>query len=53
MYRVETTPEFDEDLESLDRAIARRIVRKVEWLTASKICATIKTRKDSKKVKRR
>lgn len=32
MYRVETTPEFDEDLESLDRAIARRIIRKVEWL---------------------
>jgi len=32
MYRVETTPEFDEDLEGLDRAIARRITRKVEWL---------------------
>lgn len=32
MYRVETTPEFDEDLGSLDRAIAQRIIRKVEWL---------------------
>ena len=32
MYRVETTPEFDEDVGSLDRAIAQRIIRKVEWL---------------------
>lgn len=32
MYRVETTPEFDEDLGNLDRAVARRIIRKLEWL---------------------
>ncbi|MBU0496152.1 MAG: type II toxin-antitoxin system RelE/ParE family toxin [Chloroflexi bacterium] len=32
MYRVETTSEFDEDLGCLDRAIAQRIIRKIEWL---------------------
>ena len=32
MYRIETTSEFDEDLGRLDRAIAQRIIRKVEWL---------------------
>ena len=32
MYRVETTPEFDEDLGTLDRAVVRRIIRRVEWL---------------------
>jgi mRNA-degrading endonuclease RelE of RelBE toxin-antitoxin system len=32
MYRIEITPEFDEDLGNLDRAVARRIIRKVEWL---------------------
>lgn len=32
MYRVETTPEFDEDLGSLDHSVAQRVVRKVEWL---------------------
>jgi len=32
MYRIETTPEFDQDLGSLDRAVARRVIRKVEWL---------------------
>ncbi len=32
MYRIETTPEFDEDLHNLDRAVAQRIIRKMEWL---------------------
>ena len=32
MYRIETTPEFDEDLRSLDRTVARRVIDKVEWL---------------------
>lgn len=32
MYRIETTPEFDEDLSGLDRAVAQRVIRKVEWL---------------------
>jgi mRNA-degrading endonuclease RelE of RelBE toxin-antitoxin system len=32
MYRVETTPEVDEDLGTLDRAVVRRIIRRVEWL---------------------
>ncbi len=32
MYRIETTPEFDEDLRRLDRGVARRVVEKVEWL---------------------
>ncbi len=32
MYRVETTPEFEEDLGNLDLPVARRVVRKVEWL---------------------
>jgi len=34
VYRVETTPEFDEDLGSLDHSVAQRVVRKVEWLAA-------------------
>jgi len=32
VYRIETTPEFDEDLRRLDRGVARRVVEKVEWL---------------------
>lgn len=32
MYRIETTPEFDEALGSLDRVIVQRVIRKVEWL---------------------
>ena len=32
MYRVETTPEFDEDLGNLERQTAERVIRKVEWL---------------------
>ena len=32
MYRIATTPEFDEDLGGLDPAVARRVISKVEWL---------------------
>ena len=32
MYRIETTPEFEQDLSNLDRAVVQRIVRKLEWL---------------------
>ena len=32
MYRIETTPEFDEDLSSLDHVVVQRVIRKVEWL---------------------
>jgi len=32
VYRIETTPEFDEDLRNLEREIAQRVIRKVEWL---------------------
>jgi mRNA interferase RelE/StbE len=32
VYRIETTPEFDEDLSDLDRSVAQRVVRKIEWL---------------------
>ena len=31
MYRIVTTPEFDADLKKLDRDVARRIVKKLEW----------------------
>ena len=34
MYRVETTPEFDEDIRNLDQGVALRIIHKVEWLAA-------------------
>lgn len=32
MYRIETTPEFDEDLSDLDHSVVQRVVRKIEWL---------------------
>jgi len=32
VYRIETTPEFDDDLGSLDRGVAQRVIHKVEWL---------------------
>jgi mRNA-degrading endonuclease RelE of RelBE toxin-antitoxin system len=34
MYRVEVTPEFEQDLASLDPQTGRRILTKVEWLAA-------------------
>lgn len=35
MYRVEATRQFREDLERLDRAVAKRILDRVEWLAAN------------------
>ena len=32
MYALETTPQFDTDIESLDLAIALRILKKIKWL---------------------
>ena len=32
MYRVETTQDFDRDFKGLDREIAERILKKLEWL---------------------
>ncbi len=32
MYQIETTPTFDEDIKKLDSQVAKRIIRKVEWL---------------------
>jgi len=33
VYRVETTPQFDEDLEKLDRTVVSRVISKIEWLS--------------------
>jgi len=33
VYRIATTPEFDADFRKLDRDIARRIIKKLEWLS--------------------
>ena len=35
MYQVETTPQFDEDVLNLDPRVARRIIKKLEWLAAN------------------
>ena len=32
MYRIEFTPTFEKDFKALDKSIAKRIVRKLEWL---------------------
>ena len=32
MYRIETTPHFDDDLRRLDRSIAARILEALYWL---------------------
>ena len=32
MYRIETTPEFDDDLRNLERQVAERVISKLEWL---------------------
>ena len=32
MYRIETTPHFDNDLRRLDRSTAARIIETIEWL---------------------
>ena len=33
MYRLETTPDFERDLKTLERDIAQRISKKLEWLS--------------------
>ena len=32
MYRLDTTPDFDRDFKALDREIATRLLKKLEWL---------------------
>ena len=32
MYRVDTTPQFDDDLRRLPRPTAARIIERIEWL---------------------
>ena len=32
MYQIETTPDFDRDIKSLDPPVAARIIEKIEWL---------------------
>lgn len=34
MYRIKTTPTFDRDIKKLDRQIAKRIIKKIEWLAS-------------------
>ncbi len=36
MYRIETTPDFDKDFKSLDREVALRILKKLDWLSQQK-----------------
>jgi mRNA-degrading endonuclease RelE of RelBE toxin-antitoxin system len=31
-YAVETTPTFERDLKALERTVAQRILRKIDWL---------------------
>jgi len=33
MYRLETTPDFDKDLKAIERDVANRISKKLEWLS--------------------
>jgi len=35
MYRVETTQQFDEDVQNLDPQVARRTIKKLEWLATN------------------
>jgi len=32
MYQIKTTPTFDKDIEKLDRPIAKRMIKKTEYL---------------------
>jgi mRNA interferase RelE/StbE len=34
MYQIKTTPTFDKDLRKLDRQVAKRIIKKIEWLAS-------------------
>lgn len=31
MYKIEYTPTFEKDLDLLDKSIAKRIIKKLEW----------------------
>ena len=35
MYRIDTTPDFEKEFKSLDREVAERISKKLEWLSAN------------------
>lgn len=32
MYRIDTTSDFDKDIEAIDQQTAARIIKKIEWL---------------------
>jgi mRNA interferase RelE/StbE len=32
MYRLETTPDFEKDFKSLEKDVAGRVTKKIEWL---------------------
>lgn len=32
MYRIDTTPDFDRDIKTLDPPVAARIIKKIEWI---------------------
>lgn len=32
MYRIETTPTFEEDIKKLDRQVAKQVIEKMEYL---------------------
>lgn len=32
MYQIETTPDFNRDIKSLDPPVSARIIEKIEWL---------------------
>jgi len=34
MYQIKTTPTFDKNIKKLDRQVAKRIIRKIEWLAS-------------------
>ncbi|OGZ21367.1 MAG: hypothetical protein A3D46_00840 [Candidatus Nealsonbacteria bacterium RIFCSPHIGHO2_02_FULL_43_13] len=34
MYQIRTTPTFDKDIRKLDRQVAKRIIKKIEWLAS-------------------
>jgi hypothetical protein len=39
VYRIDTTSEFDEDVDDLDPAVAQRFIPKLEWLAEHPISA--------------
>jgi len=34
VYRIETTPQFEKDFDRVDRAVARRVMKKIDQLAA-------------------